>query len=183
MKPLDVDHITRKLIFIARYSHKRGYVYSKGGNVSGRQANDMLIKRSGVSFRSLKARDIILIRNFHKKKQVLNVSIDYLIHREIYLKTNAKYVLHCHPPIIIKYTLNTSETHIYPRNLEGHYYFKAGIPIVRGDHEKIYKIIGKLAKENHVLVEAGHGVYIWGTTEEEVLNLLEMTSEIVSHLI
>ena len=183
MRPLDIEYITKKLIFLARYSYKKGYVYSKGGNISGRKNYDMLIKRSGVSFRNLKAKDIILVRDFHKKEKVRGVSIDYMIHREIYLKTNANYVLHCHPPIIVKYTLDTTEEHIYPRDLEGRYYLKSGIPIVKGEHSNIYNIIGELAKSHYIIIEKGHGIYIWGHTEKDVLNMLEMATEVVSHIL
>lgn len=178
-----MDYITRKLIFLARYSYRRGYVASRGGNLSGRVLNDMLIKRSGVSFRDIRAKDIILVRNFHKKMQVPNASIDYLIHREIYLKTDAKYVLHCHPPSIVRYTIAISDNYIYPQDLEGRYYLRSGIPVVEGDHATIYRVIGELVSNHNIIIEKKHGVYVWGFSIKEVTNMLELAVEVISHIL
>ena len=181
MRPVDIDKAIKTLLFLARYAYKRGYVSSKGGNLSYRISHDILIKKSGTSLRSIKPRDFILVRNFPSKSKVDGASIDYLIHREIYLNTNGKIVLHCHPHEIIKYTLKHEEAEvIYPVDLEGGYYLSKGIPVVKGDHADIYHEIGRKSLDYKIIIESGHGIYVWGTDPNEVINLLELAISIVN---
>lgn len=181
MRPIDIDKAIKTLLFLARYAYKRGFVSSKGGNLSYRISSDMLIKKSGTSLRSIRPKDLILVRNFSSKPKVNNVSIDYMIHREIYLNTNGKIVFHCHPHDIIKYTLKHEKTNvIYPVDLEGGYYLSKGIPVVKGDHANIYHEIGKKSIDYKIIIESGHGIYVWGTDPNEIMNLLELAISIVN---
>jgi len=184
MVPREVDKLLKNLINLSKYVYNKGYVSSKGGNLSGVIGNCMLIKMSGVSLGNLKPKHLIIVKDFKEKTQVDKASIDYLIHREIYIKTGAKYVIHCHPNPIIRYTiLNPEKDIVHPIDLEGSYYLPEGIPIVKGEHQTIYKQIGKLAGNYKVIVESGHGIYVWGNSPEEVKNLTELSVEIFNCLL
>jgi len=179
MKPLDIDNALTQLIYLARYTYNKGFTSSKGGNISYRLSkNIMIIKKSGVALRNLRPRDLIIVRNFRSRNKVNNASIDYLIHKEIYLNTPARIVLHAHPTNIIKYTLKIETAKIIPIDLEGKYYLNDGAPVVKGTHDTVFKEIGIKSRKYRIIVEKGHGIYVWGEDINEIINNLELIREI-----
>jgi L-fuculose-phosphate aldolase len=154
---------------LGRLVYANGYVVSNGGNLSARVDSKVIIKKSGRSLKALTPRDFIITSLSNKK--VEGASIDYRIHREIYLNTNSNYVLHSHPVIVIILSI-LSSNYIVPLDFESKYYL-GEIPVIEAPHSSIYKSIGKLSSKNKIIVEKGHGVYIHGRDTSELYRDLE----------
>ncbi len=170
VKPLTLSGCIRDLMWLARVVYKHGYVVASGGNLSVRIGEYILIKKSGCSFSSLVPKDFILTNL--NNETVEKASIDYKIHRSIYLNTKSKYVLHAHPETVISISFESPES-FNPIDFESKYYLGDSIPIVSGDHSSIYEEIGRLSSSNTIIIERGHGVYIHGADAIELFRVLQ----------
>jgi|Deesub1362B_J571_1020462.scaffolds.fasta_scaffold00004_85 L-fuculose-phosphate aldolase len=159
------------LLYWAKKIYRDGYVVAKGGNISARSGDVIYIKRSGVSMENLTSNDIVTV-NIERKEDA-EASIDYHIHREIYLNTDSNVVIHAHPKYIISLSIY-QENYFEPIDFESRYYL-GKIPIVKGDHFAVHKDIGRYSIENNVIIEKSHGVYIHGKTFEDCYRLLELS--------
>lgn len=179
--PIKIDKILKELILLGEKIYSKGYVVGNGGNISSLVEDEwILIKKSGMSMESLIPKNFILSKI--SNKIIKEASIDYKIHREIYLNTNSKYILHAHPTNTVLYTLNSQKEYLVPIDFETKYHFKKRVPILDIPHNKIHRKIGVLSKSNEVIIEKGHGVYIHGKSTKDILFNLERI-EHASHLL
>ena len=151
---------------LGRIVYSKGYTIANGGNISAR-INDsyIIIKKSGSSLGYLKPADLLVA--LLSKEYIPGASIDYPIHRAIYLNTNSKYILHIHPTNVISLSLKLSEC-FKPQDFESKYYLGECVPIVEGDHHTIYKKIGDISRSNNIIIEKAHGVYIHSVNVKEI---------------
>ena len=96
--------------------YERTLTTATGGNVSARVGDVMLITPSGKDKASLKAEDIAVV-DIATGCQIgtsWRLSIESEMHRSIYLKTDAKAVVHSHPTFASLYSAldETIDTHI-----------------------------------------------------------------------
>ena len=98
----------------------RGLILSaRSGNMSVRIGNTIYIKRSGAMMGFMKEGDIVEadIGDEHPK----GASVEYKVHRAIYMNTDFKAVIHAHTPYAIVESMNGRD--IKPVDAEGKYYF------------------------------------------------------------
>lgn len=180
--PIKISSLIKDLINLGHAVYDKGYTIANGGNISAR-INDshILIKKSGSSLGYLTPTDLLIASL--SKEYVSGASIDYPIHRAIYFNTNSRYVLHVHPTNVILLSLKLSNCFI-PQDFESRYYLGNCVPIVEGDHYVIHKKIGSVSKNNNIIIEKAHGVYIHGANAKELFyqtERLEHAASIVSH--
>lgn len=150
---------------------------SHSGNISVRQDDMIFIKRSGAMLGCLSRDDII--ETPISEVMPANVSIEYGIHRQIYLDTPHQAVLHCHPPHAIALSFGCSE--IVPVDLEGNHHL-GRVPVVDHDDETVRKVTEGMVAGNKTVMVRGHGVFAVGGHLEEALHYasaLEMSSRIL----
>lgn len=159
-----------ELIRWGKKIHDKGYVVAKGGNISAKSGDLIYIKKSGVSMGELTVDDIIT--SDIRGPTPSGASIDYMIHREIYLNTDSRVVIHAHPEHVIAISIYLDD-YFEPVDLESRFYLQK-VPVVTGDHFSIYPEIGKRAIENNLIIEKNHGIYIHGAAFEKCFMLLEL---------
>ena len=164
------EEINLELIKWAKKIYEKGYVVAKGGNISRRENDIIFIKKSGVSMGDLSIDDIIPVKI--DEETPMGASIDYMIHREIYLNTDSTVVIHAHPEYTIAISIELDE-YFEPIDLESKLYLQR-VPIITGDHFTIHPKIGEKAVESRLIIEKGHGIYIHGKSFRECFQLLEL---------
>jgi L-fuculose-phosphate aldolase len=183
IRPLVIDKLIKILINRGKELYLKGYVIGNGGNLSAFINNHIIIKKSGESLGKLSPSSFVLVHI--SLDHAPEASIDYKIHREIYLNTSSTYVIHAHPSYLIKYTIiNGNKTYFIPQDFETKYHLGEKIPIISGKHMHIHGKIGRLAKKYNLIIEKGHGIYIHGTNLDELvfhLERIEAAAKIIVH--
>ncbi len=170
IKPYVLSSFLRKLVWLGKEAYSHGYVVANGGNLSCRIDDFIVIKKSGCSLGSLTPQDFLISSLI--KERVRGASIDYKIHRAIYLNSTSTFVLHAHPENVIRLSIQTGDS-FSPLDFESKYYLGNKIPIVSGDHKSIHRKMGPLSSKNKIIIEKGHGVYIHGKCVIELFRDLE----------
>jgi|ETNmetMinimDraft_35_1059890.scaffolds.fasta_scaffold54177_1 L-ribulose-5-phosphate 4-epimerase len=108
-KAMGVDNLKKTFISISRNIYRRGLVSGRGGNISVKSILDgeILIKRSGATFRNLDENDILLVNTKGRILQGKDVpSNDLLIHLGIYSKRNdVGAIIHTHSPYATAFSI------------------------------------------------------------------------------
>ncbi len=169
MFPPTALNIISEILKISHKIYQKGYVVGNSGNISGRIDNDhIIIKRTGVSLGDLRPKDLIITRLDRAES---HVSSDFFIHKEIYLRSPyAKYIVHAHPENVVIGSLKNGK--IVPRTYEGKKLFGEVIPVIRCKHEELPYVIN-FNKHNGLIIEEGHGVYLYGEELEKLFIILE----------
>ncbi|MDD5091161.1 MAG: class II aldolase/adducin family protein [Candidatus Wallbacteria bacterium] len=140
--------------------------HSHSGNISSRCGDSILITRTGSQTGYLQMDDIVEV-NIHAS-YAGRASMEYPVHKAIYLSTDAKNIVHCHPPVTI--ALSLDRDFIEPVDAEGRFYFRK-IPILSVDNaiasDEVAARIPELFAESPVVVVRGHGVFSIGRSLEE----------------
>lgn len=150
---------------------------SHSGNLSVREGDVIYITRTGAMLDNLGEEDIIELNV--SKVQHPEASLEYPVHREIYLSTPAGAVIHCHPPYAI--ALSFRNTEILPADLEGRHHLDR-IPVVEHGGHMHEKVSRMFEQGNRVVLIRGHGAFSAGQTVEEALHYasaLEMSAKII----
>jgi L-fuculose-phosphate aldolase len=143
-------------------------VSSHGGNVSIRLGDRIIIKRRGAMLGNLKPHDLIETGLEKNDSGVALASTELIVHRQIYKKTPALAICHCHPRTAIALSLSREE--IVPIDNEGSYLLKK-VPIIweefaSGTPEMANKLANALQNYKIVMLR-GHGSFAIGQTLDE----------------
>lgn len=155
--------------------------HSHSGNLSVRKDDTVLITKSGSQLGFLSFSDIVEL-NIHSTFSG-KASMEYPVHRSIYLSNNCGAVVHCHPPVTVSLSLGRDE--IRPIDAEGRYYFDK-VPVYSAQNaiasDEVAGHIPPLFKESPVVVVRGHGIFSIGKDLEEAYKYassLEASSHII----
>ena len=114
---------------IGRKLFIRGLNNSHSGNISVRQNNEIHITRTGSMLDDLTVDDIVEVSLFPDKRKDKKASMEFLVHRAIYLANNHMgAIVHAHAPYAIVLAYNRDE--IIPYEQEGAFYLKK-IPVLK----------------------------------------------------
>lgn len=155
---------------IGRMLEARGLILSaRSGNISVREGDKIYIKRSKSMMGYLKERDIIEADINDEEPE--GASIEYKVHRAIYLGTEFRAVIHAHTPYAIVESMEGRD--IKPVDAEGRYYFYR-IPVMDvkeaiSSDEVTEKIPDAIRPYGAVIVKA-HGTFAAAMTLEDAFS-------------
>lgn len=162
-----------------------GLVTSHGGNMSIRLDDRIVITRRGAMLGRLEERD--LVETGMRPSEVDGeCSREIVVHRAIYARTDARALIHAHPP----YTIAHSFTHgsVEPVDSEG-LYVLGEVPVVRAvmtiASPEAASVLAEAMREAPAAVLRTHGPFAKGATLEEALmriSVLEASARIL-HLL
>ncbi len=165
----DVSSITE----VMKLLYNRGLISIMGGNASVRYGDRVFITPSGVPKVHIKALSVLDLKG--NLVEGPKPSIEYRFHLAIYRKTNAKAVLHAHPP----HTVALLRMGIRPslsEFVESSAYIK-GYEVVDykppGSEELARAVEDKANDSINLIVLLNHGVIAWGSSLYEALNVIE----------
>lgn len=152
-----------------------GMVSSRFGNISVRTEHGFLIKRTGAMLDSIQKEDVIEV-GLAPSTANKEASSEASSHRAIYLATDARAVIHAHPPFAIVESLLCKDE-IKPLDSEG-LPFLGTIPIVDGDSgsSELYGQLNRIFSSGKVkgLVNRGHGSFAAGPDLKDCFNTTAM---------
>ncbi len=152
-----------------------GMVSSRFGNISIRTEHGFLIKRTGAMLDSITAEDVVEV-GLTPSPADKEASSETPSHRSIYLATDARAVIHAHPPFAIVESL-LCKNDIQPLDSEG-IPFLGTIPIVDGGSgsKELYDNLGRVFSSGRVkgVVNRGHGTFAAGPDLKDCYNTTAM---------
>jgi L-fuculose-phosphate aldolase len=165
------ERIYEQIRDIGRDLYVQGMISSHGGNISVRVGDRVIIKRRGAQLGRLKPSDLIETSIEKNDSGVVLASTELLVHRNIYMKTPALAVVHCHPRTAIAFSLSRDE--IVPIDNEASYLLKK-VPVVTeefasGTPEMAHKVADAL-QQYKIIMLRGHGSFAIGQTLEEAFH-------------
>jgi len=169
--------------YIGRDIFDAGLTSSHGGNMSVRVGDRIIIKRRGAQFRRLVPEDFVETKLYSKDSGLMRASTELIVHREIYLRTSALAVVHCHPRSSIALSLCRDE--IIPIDNEGSYLLRK-IPVVSVEYasgsREMAETVAEALKSYKIIMQRGHGCFSIGETLEDAyqwVSALEEVSDII----
>lgn len=149
-----------------------GIVGSHSGNLSVRSGDRIFITRRGSIVGDLHPSDIIETGIYEDDSGILLASTEIKVHRAIYKKTPGLAIVHAHPPYAIALSMLYDE--IYPRNVEGSYFFHK-IPVVSVKHgigsDESAELVSEAMRDYKGVILRGHGTFVHAKLLEDALSL------------
>jgi L-fuculose-phosphate aldolase len=152
-----------------------GLNYSHSGNISLFINNKIYITRRGVMKGFLKGNDIVCVKTCKSNNDYL-ASSEIGVHRAIYKATDAKAIIHTHPPITIAMAFIKNQ--IKPIDLEGKIILPT-IPVLKCRHatasRELEEKLPPLLKKYHSVIIKKHGVFSIGKSLGEAFHYASLT--------
>jgi len=147
---------------------RSGLVSSHSGNLSIRLGDRVIITRRGSRLGCLQESDLIDTGLYKNDRATPLASTELAVHRAIYHKTQARAVIHAHPPHAI--VLSLTETEIIPPDIEG-LGIESRVPVEGWNMEVklggLCDIIAQALTQHKVILVHGHGSFAVGELLEE----------------
>jgi L-fuculose-phosphate aldolase len=166
------DRIVGEFVRIGRTLFDAGLNNSHSGNMSIRVQDGIVISRHGAMLGDLGAGDLVVLGLDYTGEDIAFASIEFELHRAIYLSTPALAVIHTHPRSATVLSLKYDE--ILPVDMEGRYYFER-VPVAAvgraSGSEELIQGLPSLLRGCPVVVVRGHGVFAIGENLEKCLQV------------
>lgn len=172
-----ISHI---LSFFSLTGHQlllSGMNSSHSGNLSVIDREYIYITRTGTMLDHINDGDIIKADCTDRNPP--KVSMEYPVHRQIYIDTAFNAIIHCHPPHATALSLLRDE--IEPLDMEGKRIVST-VPVVSGEDNIPELVSAQCQKGHRAVMVRGHGVFVAAENMEEALHVataLEMSAKII----
>jgi L-fuculose-phosphate aldolase len=167
----------REIAYWGKKLADHGLVSSRFGNISVRTERGFLIKRTGAMLDSIQKGDVIEV-GLTASSVDKEASSETSSHRAIYHVTDARAIIHAHPPFAVVESLLCGDE-IRPVDSEG-LPILGTIPIVDGDSgsKELYDNLSRVFSEGaRGAVNRGHGSFAAGPDLKDCFN----TTAIIEH--
>ncbi|MCJ7443839.1 MAG: aldolase [Methanotrichaceae archaeon] len=163
--------IWREMAILGKKLVDAGLTTSRFGNMSIRSGDLILITETGSMLDQIDERQIVDVDLTQTCLKDALASTETCVHRAIYLRTNAKAVIHTHPPYSIALSL-LEEGSINPVDSEG-MHFLGEIPIVYGifGTEKLAENVSLALLNHKSCIARGHGVFSQGESLKDAYTM------------
>jgi L-fuculose-phosphate aldolase len=156
---------------IGGFLFNRGLVSSQTGNLSIRVYNKLIITRWVSNLGSLEEKDLIETGITQNARSTSLASVELPVHRAIYLNTQARAVVHAHPPYTT--ALSVTEKMIYSDVVED-FSVLGKVPVIGWGMEVkrggLADVISETLKHERIVVVRGHGTFAVGQLLEDAYN-------------
>lgn len=156
---------------VGRALFNRGMVSSQSGNLSIRIGDRMIITRRGSNLGDLQEKDLVETGITKNDRSTPMASVELPVHRMIYQLTQARAIVHAHPPHIT--ALSLLEKEITSPHLEN--FCSMGPVAVVGWGSEVKpgafpEVIAENLKGHRIVVVHGHGSFAIGQLMDEAFN-------------
>ncbi|MBF6570696.1 MAG: class II aldolase/adducin family protein [Candidatus Binataceae bacterium] len=174
--------IIDELITVGEQLYRRGLQTPRSGNLSARTDRSFFITRTGTNMGLLTRAQFVQVCIDENIPVPPEASVETSVHRGVYNRTEARAVVHAHPPYAIALAQVSGEEGITPIHNEG----LAGlrwIPVigtsVAGEDtgEDVASIAAQLQR-SPALVIRGHGAFTIGGSPDEALYRMFLLEEV-----
>jgi L-fuculose-phosphate aldolase len=164
----------------------RGLISSHAGNMSVRIGSKIFITKRGSMLGRLKPSDIVELDIEKDNPGPPQASSETIVHKSIYIKTDALAVVHAHPPYAT--LLSMTEDVLVPVDSEGSFLFNK-IHVLTPKNtiasEEAAEMVSKHLIDFKIVLVRGHGSFAAGKTLEEAhmfTSSLESSAFFLHHL-
>jgi L-fuculose-phosphate aldolase len=166
----------REMALWGQKLEQSGLVSSRFGNISVRTKNSLFIKRTGVMLGEINGPEDVVEVGLALSDPLDDASSETQSHRTIYRTTDAKAIIHAHPPFAIVESLLQPDE-VVPLDSEG-LPFLGTIPIVDGatGEQKLWdNLVRVLAAGKYKgVINRGHGSFALGPDLKDCFNTTAM---------
>jgi L-fuculose-phosphate aldolase len=166
----------REIAYWGRKLEQGGLVSSRFGNISLRTENGLVIKRTGVMLGQIRGPEDVVEVGLRLSDPLGEASSETQSHRTIYLMTDAKAIIHAHPPFAVVESL-LQKDEIVPLDSEG-LPFLGTIPIVDGatGEQALWDNLTRVLAPGNCkgVVNRGHGSFALGPDLPDCFNTTAM---------
>lgn len=166
------SNLSDKIMRIGREAWLLGLVTGKNGNISLRRDGYVIMTESGACLGMLDEDDFVEMDLEGKVKKGDKPSTEAPMHLALYKNTDAKAVVHLHPPLATAYFLENSELdlHTFEEKL-----FLGKIPVIEQDTPSVTDIDSLLEafKLSNIIVLKRHGVVAIGPKVKDAFFLIQ----------
>ena len=174
----DSEEIVRQqIVFLCRLLNSKNYLAAADGNISFRLSDQqILITPTARNKLFIEASDIAII----KLDGVIvsgNPSGERTMHLEVYKNSNARAIIHAHPPVSIAWSIAKPELHQLPNDVLSEAILALGeVPIAkyaRPGTKEMGDVLVPLIQNHRAFILARHGALAYGDNLEEAYNGIE----------
>jgi L-fuculose-phosphate aldolase len=166
----------REISFWGKKLEESGLTSSRFGNISVRTKNGLVIKRTSVMLGEVNGPDDVVEIGLSLSDPLGEASTETQSHRTIYMNTDAKAIIHAHPPFAIVESLLQKDM-VTPLDSEG-LPFLGTIPVVDGvtGEKLLWDNITRVLKADKYkgLINRGHGSFAFGPDLKDCFNTTAM---------
>lgn len=154
-----LEWAVRKILKVAHLLYQEGLVDARAGNISFRIDDKIIITRTGSHLGELTEEDLILLPLLGITPLLERASSEMPVHREVYLRTSHRAVVHAHPPATVSLSLRKEK--IIPVDSEGKILLKEVCVVedLPSGSEALAEAVASLLQDNSLVVVRGHGVF------------------------
>jgi len=177
MTSLTAQRASKEIVLICERLHERNMLAAADGNISYRVSDDeILITPSGIAKAFMQPDSMALI---NLKGDVLqgNPSSERLMHLEIFKMTDAKAVVHAHPPTAIAWSIARPDLKKLPSECLSEVILATGdipfVPYARPGTQQMAAALKAFLPKHKALILRNHGALAWGADLDEAYRGME----------
>ncbi len=178
MTSLTAQKAAEEIVTICKRLHARNMLAAADGNVSYRISDDeILITPSGIS-KAFMSPDQIAIINLKGDVLTGKPSSERLMHLEIFKKcSDAKAVVHAHPPTAIAWSIAKPELKKLPSDCLSEVILATGdipfVPYARPGSSQMAEVLIPFLPAHKAMILRNHGAVAWGEDLDEAYRGME----------
>jgi len=171
---LNKQVLAKKLIKCARNLHKRQFVISSSGNISGRLGKDtILINAGGVRLEKLKQSDFVRVDiSTAKTDKKRCASSELFTHLACYRKRDdINCVIHVHP--VFSHIIGLTKKSLPLVSVDAACLFSGGVPVIKyftPGSKALCGGVGRAIKKHDGIILSYHGAIVVGKSVEEAFD-------------
>ncbi|OKY77686.1 MAG: Ribulose-5-phosphate 4-epimerase/Fuculose-1-phosphate aldolase AraD [Candidatus Methanohalarchaeum thermophilum] len=180
--------VINKFQKIGKNLDRKRFVDATGGNLSYRDHGHIFITASGSNLGNLEKKDILMIPLDKEALQLKqrggggrSPSSELPLHYNIYKKTKAKAIIHCHPIYPILISNHTNENTLKCNTESSKIIIGEQIKIIeriQPGTKKLAKKTSKQLKKEKGLILKNHGVVSKGQNFDQAMNTIEAINQV-----
>lgn len=177
MTSLAAQRTAKEIVIICERLHARNMLAAADGNISYRISDDeILITPSGLAKGFMQPEQMAVI-NLKSEVLVGNPSSERLMHLEVFKTTDAKAIVHAHPPTAIAWSIARPDLQKLPSECLSEVILATGdipfVPYARPGTQQMADVLKPFLPKHKAMILKNHGALTWGADLDEAYRGME----------
>lgn len=177
MTSLTAQRLSKEIVIICERLHARNMLAAADGNISYRISDDeILITPSGIA-KGFMQPDQMAVVNLKGDVLIGTPSSERLMHLEVFRTTDAKAIVHAHPPTAIAWSIARPDLKKLPSECLSEVILATGdipfVPYARPGTQQMADVLKPFLPKHKALILKNHGALAWGADLDEAYRGME----------
>lgn len=177
MTSLTAQRVSKDIVTVCERLHARNMLAAADGNISFRLSDDeILITPSGIA-KAFMSPEAMAVINLKGDVLVGTPSSERLMHLEIFRTTDAKAIVHAHPPTAIAWSIARPDLQKLPSECLSEVILATGnipfVPYARPGTQQMADVLKPFLPKHKALILKNHGALAWGADLDEAYRGME----------